>query len=104
MVHADGSRRYNRTTGRHITAGRARTPSGMPVPATGQQLTMAEQQLYLVFGGRVKDPRASEFVDLSALDIRGIFPAYEEAFEVWRGASQQSVDDAFIKYLIVRLR
>lgn len=65
---------------------------------------MAEQELYLVFGGRVEDPPASEYVDPAAVDIRSIYPSYERALEVWRSASQSSVDDAFIKYIIVRLR
>ena len=62
------------------------------------------QELYLVFGGRVADPQRSEFADVSALDVRGIFPTYEKAFEIWRGAAQATVDDALMKYVIVRLR
>ena len=38
------------------------------------------------------------------LDIRGIFATYDEAFAAWRGASQAAVDDAYMKYLIVRLQ
>ncbi|MEK9946354.1 MAG: DUF4170 domain-containing protein [Alphaproteobacteria bacterium] len=59
--------------------------------------------LFVVYGGRVDDPTAERFVDLSTLDIRGIFDSYEAAFSAWRGASQQHVDNAFIKYVIKRL-
>jgi len=36
---------------------------------------MAEQEFYLVFSGRVEDPHASEYVDPSAVNIRGIYPS-----------------------------
>ena len=62
------------------------------------------QPLFMVMGGEVRDPRGAEFVDLSAIDVRGIFPSYEAAFNVWRGAAQATVDRAFIKYMIIRLR
>lgn len=62
------------------------------------------QAMFMVMGGEVKDPRGAEFVDLSRIDVRGIFPTYEEAFARWRGAAQETVDNAFMKYMIVRLR
>ncbi len=62
------------------------------------------QPLFMVMGGEVRDPRGAEFVDLSALDIRGVYGSYDEAFTVWRGAAQATVDRAFTKYMIVRLR
>ncbi|MDA0368952.1 MAG: DUF4170 domain-containing protein [Alphaproteobacteria bacterium] len=64
----------------------------------------AEQPLFLVYGGRVEDPSGERFVDLPSLDIRGIFDSDAAAYDAWRGASQQHVDDAFIKYVIQRLR
>ena len=63
-----------------------------------------DQPLFMVMGGEVRDPRGAEFVDLSALDIRGVYPTYDAAFTVWRGAAQATVDRAFIKYMIIRLR
>ncbi|MDP6872964.1 MAG: DUF4170 domain-containing protein [Alphaproteobacteria bacterium] len=60
--------------------------------------------MFMVMGGEVRDPRGAEFVDLAALDIRGVFSSYDEAFTVWRGAAQATVDRAFIKYMIIRLR
>ena len=62
------------------------------------------QPLFLVMGGEVKDPRGAEFVDLKAIDTRGVFVSYEEAFTAWRAAAQETVDNAFINYMIIRLR
>jgi len=42
----------------------------------------------MVMGGEVHDPRGAEFVDLSAIDVRGVYPSYDAAFNIWRGAAQ----------------
>jgi hypothetical protein len=60
-------------------------------------------KLHLVFGGRVKDPRGLEFVDLKNIDIVGIYPDYKSAEAAWRGAAQRTVDDAEMKYVVVHL-
>jgi hypothetical protein len=60
-------------------------------------------KLHLVFGGRVKDPRGLDFVDLGAIDFVGLFNNYAEAEEAWRGRAQRTVDDAEIKYVVVHL-
>jgi hypothetical protein len=60
-------------------------------------------KLHLVFGGRVKDPRGLEFVDLKNIDIVGIYPDYKSAETAWRGAAQRTVDDAEMKYVVVHL-
>ena len=60
-------------------------------------------KMHLVFGGRVKDPRGLDFVDLSAIDIVGIYPDYKSAESAWRGAAQRTVDDAEMKYVVVHL-
>lgn len=60
-------------------------------------------KLHMVLGGRVKDPRAIEFEDLSAVEMVGLFPDYASAKEAWRGAAQRTVDDAGMKYVIVHL-
>lgn len=73
-------------------------------PERGPVSGKNEPGLYLVFGGKVKDPRGQEFMAPDLLDIRGIFATYDEAFAAWRGASQAAVDDAYMKYLIVRLQ
>lgn len=59
-------------------------------------------KLHLVFGGRVKDPRGLEF-DLATVQIVGLFPNYKTAFDAWRAAAQQTVDDAEMKYVLVHL-
>jgi hypothetical protein len=60
-------------------------------------------KMHLVFGGRVKDPRGLEFVDLKAIDVVGIYPDYKSAEAAWRGAAQRTVDDAEMKYVVVHL-
>ena len=60
-------------------------------------------KLHLVFGGRVKDPRGLDFVDLEAVDFVGLFANYAEAEEAWRGRAQRTVDDAEMKYVVVHL-
>ncbi|MDQ3078346.1 MAG: DUF4170 domain-containing protein [Pseudomonadota bacterium] len=60
-------------------------------------------KLHLVFGGRVKDPRGLDFVDLDGVDFVGLFENYAEAEEAWRGSAQRTVDDAEMKYVVVHL-
>lgn len=61
------------------------------------------QKLHLVMGGRVKDPRSLEFVNLQAMDLVGVFEDYAAAEDAWRSAAQRTVDDAEMKYVIVHL-
>ncbi len=60
-------------------------------------------KLHLVFGGRVKDPQGLEFVDLSQIDLVGLFDSYSAAVVAWGGAAQRTVDDAEMKYVVVHL-
>ena len=60
-------------------------------------------KLHLVFGGRVADPRGLEFEDLKAIDFVGVFADYKSAEEAWRSASQRTIDDAEMKYVVVHL-
>jgi len=62
-----------------------------------------QKELFVVFGGRVKDTRGRDFVDPKQVDMRGFFDSHEAALGAWRAASQANVDDAFTKYVIVRL-
>ena len=64
---------------------------------------MAKQLLHLVFGGELKEPNGTEFVDTARLDIVGIYPNYRSAYEAWRGAAQKTGDDAHMRYFIVHL-
>jgi hypothetical protein len=60
-------------------------------------------KLHLVFGGKVRDPRTLDFVDLDKADLVGIYPDFASAEAAWRGAAQRTVDDAEMKYVIVHL-
>lgn len=60
-------------------------------------------KMHLVFGGRVKDPRGLDFIDLDKIDVVGVFPDYKSAESAWRGAAQRTVDDAEMKYVVVHL-
>ena len=60
-------------------------------------------KLHLVFGGRVKDPRGLDFVDLESIDLVGVFDSYAAAEDAWRGRAQRTVDDAEMKYVVVHL-
>ncbi|WP_260923510.1 DUF4170 domain-containing protein [Novosphingobium sp. 9] len=62
-----------------------------------------QQKLHLVMGGRVKDPRGLDFVDLNALHVVGVFPDLAAATEAWRANAQRTVDDAEMKYVVVPL-
>ena len=42
---------------------------------------MAKQLLHLVFGGELKDPGGLEFADLDRIDIVGIYPNYQTAYQ-----------------------
>ena len=60
-------------------------------------------KLHLVFGGRVRDPQGTEFVDLENIHLVGVYPNHAEAVEAWRAHAQRTVDDAEMKYVVVHL-
>lgn len=62
-----------------------------------------KQLLHLVFGGEVTNPQELSFKDVNALDLVGIYPNYAEAEKVWRRLSQENVDNALMRYVIVHL-
>jgi hypothetical protein len=64
---------------------------------------MARQLLHLVFGGELKAPGGTEFVDTAKLDLVGIYPDYKAAHAAWRAKAQQTVDDAHTRYFVVHL-
>ena len=64
---------------------------------------ISKQLLHLVFGGEVVAPDSSEFKDLSALDIVGIYPNYNAALTAWRAKAQATVDNAQMRYFVVHL-
>jgi hypothetical protein len=69
----------------------------MPEPQDGKQL------LHLVFGGELKSLGGTEFRDLDALDIVGIFPDYRSAHDAWKAKAQSTVDNAHMRYFVVHL-
>ncbi len=63
--------------------------------------TTPDQTLFLVMGGKVRDPRSFEFQDPESIHVVGVFSDYDNAVEGWRGNAQRTVDDAEMKYVIV---
>lgn len=57
--------------------------------------------LHLVFGGELTELHDIEFKDLADLDIIGIYPDYNAAYDAWKNAAQRTVDDAHMRYFVV---
>ena len=64
---------------------------------------MSRQDLYLVFGGTLLDPRENVLADPDKVDVAGVYSTYEAAMKVWRSRSQANVDDAYVRYFIAPL-
>ena len=62
-----------------------------------------KQLLHLVFGGELKSLEGTEFRDLDALDIVGIYPDYKTAELAWKARAQATVDNAHMRYFIAHL-
>lgn len=62
-----------------------------------------KQLLHLVFGGELESLEGTDFTDLDALDIVGIYPNYAEAEKAWRAKAQSTVDNAHMRYFIVHM-
>ena len=67
------------------------------------EISPSPQLLHLVLGGELVSLDGTEFRDLSAVDIVGVFPNYEEAHRAWKAAAQRSVDNADMRYFVVHL-
>ncbi|MGR7995960.1 MULTISPECIES: DUF4170 domain-containing protein [unclassified Xanthobacter] len=65
--------------------------------------TPSKQLPHLVFGGELTDIHGTDFKDLSKIDIVGIFPDYASAAAAWKAKSQQTVDNAMMRYFVVHL-
>ena len=65
--------------------------------------TPTKQLLHLVIGGELSKLDASEFKDLSKVELVGVYPNYATAHAAWRGKAQQTVDNAEMRYFIVHL-
>ncbi len=62
-----------------------------------------EQLLHLVLGGELIDLEGNTFKDLNQVDIVGVFPNYATAHAAWKAKSQQTVDNAHMRYFVVHL-
>jgi len=63
----------------------------------------SKQLLHLVFGGELENLDEVRFADISALDIVGVFPNYQTAYDAWKAMAQATVDKAGTRYFIVHL-
>jgi hypothetical protein len=61
------------------------------------------QLLHLVFGGELVDPQGTEFRDVGAIEVVGVFPNYRTAHDAWKARAQSTVDNAHMRYFIVHL-
>ena len=61
------------------------------------------QRLHLVFGGELVDPTKKVFKDVNEIDLVGIFPNYQAAYDAWKSAAQRTVDNAHMRYFIAHL-
>ena len=61
------------------------------------------QRLHLVFGGELVDPTKKIFKDVNEIDLVGIFPNYQAAYDAWKSAAQRTVDNAHMRYFIAHL-
>ena len=69
----------------------------------GKQKSEDQQLLHLVFGGELSDLSKVHFRDLDKLDLVGIYPNYKTAFDAWKQAAHQTVDNAHMRYFIVHI-
>ncbi len=63
----------------------------------------AKQLLHLVFGGELSNLASTEFKNLDALDIVGVYPNYASAYAAWKAKAQRTVDNAQVRYFIVHM-
>ena len=61
------------------------------------------QRLHLVFGGELIDPSKTAFRNVDDIDIVGMFPDYDSAYNAWKSAAQRTVDNAHMRYFIAHI-
>lgn len=61
------------------------------------------QRLHLVFGGELVDPTKNVFKNVDDLQIVGIFPNYDAAYNAWKAEAQRTVDNAHMRFFIAHL-
>lgn len=59
-------------------------------------------EMHLVLGGpfSAADPFQ---LTTDQIELVGLFPNYDDALEAWRGASQRTIDDAEMRFVVVPL-
>jgi hypothetical protein len=73
------------------------------MPAMTEFTAKTAQLPHLVFGGELVSLEGTEFKDLAAIDMVGIFPNYAAAHAAWKAKAQATVDNAHMRYFIVHL-
>ncbi|PLX33955.1 MAG: DUF4170 domain-containing protein [Hyphomicrobiales bacterium] len=66
-------------------------------------MSEAKQLLHLVFGGEVTELEQVDFKDLDKLDIVGMYPDYQTAYDVWKAKAHSTVDNAHMRYFVVHI-
>ncbi len=61
------------------------------------------KKLHLVFGGELSNPRTKRFKDPDNVEVIGLYSSYQAAYDAWKEASQQNVDNANYRYFIAKL-
>jgi hypothetical protein len=61
------------------------------------------QLLHFVFGGELVDTQGTEFRDVEAVEMVGVYPDYRSAYRAWKGKAQASVDNAHMRYFIAHI-
>ena len=61
------------------------------------------QRLHLVFGGELVDQTKNALKDVAAIDVVGMFPNYQTAYNAWKAAAHRTVDDAHMRYFIAHI-
>jgi hypothetical protein len=69
----------------------------------GKDRGESDQLLHLVFGGELEKIGRLHFADVAGLDVVGIFPDYQSAYDAWKAKAQSTVDNARMRYFIVHL-
>ena len=61
------------------------------------------QRLHLVFGGELENPQSTQFANVDAIHVVGLFPDYKSAYDAWKREAQRTVDDAQVRYFIAHI-
>ena len=60
-------------------------------------------KIHLVFGGELKNLESKKFKNHKEIDVVGVLPNYQTAYNAWKEAAQKTVDNAMIRYYIAKL-